>query len=148
MCRESVYELYLSIIRFVTTCAIPFLASNEKLVNEVKNRCHWLFLSKARTSTTFRMRLRTLNIVFMKYFTKEELGPKFFQIAFLWFLGTFTKSEEHSEPSQPSTMEAFAKIVKDWEPLTIFSNSSVLDVWQGSEYTSKRAYKYLGSIFL
>ena len=30
----------------------------------------------------------------------------------------------------------FAKIVDDFQPLTIFTKSSILDVWQGPEYVS------------
>ena len=35
-------------------------------------------------------------------------------------------------------MELFAKVVNGWNSLTIFwkSSSSILDVWQGSEYVS------------
>ena len=34
-------------------------------------------------------------------------------------------------------MELFAKIVKNEKPFTIFVKTSILDVWQGSEYASK-----------
>ena len=44
--------------------------------------------------------------------------------------------EAHSEPSQVSKMDLFAKIVKGWKSLTIFAKSSILDVCLGSEYTS------------
>ena len=44
--------------------------------------------------------------------------------------------EVYSEPSQTSKMELFAKRVNDWKLLTFFVKNSVLDVWQGSEYTS------------
>ena len=30
-------------------------------------------------------------------------------------------------------MNIFAKIVKDWKALTIFTKSSILDVWLGSQ---------------
>ena len=32
-------------------------------------------------------------------------------------------------------MKHFVKIVKVFQPLTIFAKLSILDVWQGSEYT-------------
>ena len=34
-------------------------------------------------------------------------------------------------------MELFAKLVKNEKPLTIFVKTSILDVWQGSEYASE-----------
>ena len=42
----------------------------------------------------------------------------------------------HSEPSQTSKMEIYAKIVNGRELLTIFAKSFILDVWLGSEYVS------------
>ena len=30
----------------------------------------------------------------------------------------------------------FVKIINGWKPITMFVKSSILDVWQGSEYTS------------
>ena len=41
-----------------------------------------------------------------------------------------------SKPCQISKMERFAKTVKGFKSLTIFAKCSMLDVWQGSEYTS------------
>ena len=35
--------------------------------------------------------------------------------------------------------EAFVKIVNDFQSLTIFAKSSILNVWQGSEYASAEA---------
>ena len=81
--------------------------------------------SKQEHQWRLRMRLCTFNIIraqaLMKYFTKEELGPKFFQITFLWLLGTLAiffwgipKSESYSEPSETPTMETFAKKVQGW----------------------------------
>ena len=34
-------------------------------------------------------------------------------------------------------MEIFAKIVNDFQPLIVFAKSSILDVWQASEYASR-----------
>ena len=33
-------------------------------------------------------------------------------------------------------MDRFEKIVEVFEPSTIFAKRSILDIWQGSEYTS------------
>ena len=43
-------------------------------------------------------------------------------------------AEAHSEPSQLSKKEYFAKIINGWKLSTIFAKNSILDVWQGSEY--------------
>ena len=45
-------------------------------------------------------------------------------------------SEAYSEPRQTSKIEHFAKIVYGFEPLTFLSESSILDVWLGSECAS------------
>ena len=42
----------------------------------------------------------------------------------------------YSELCQIYTMKLFAKTVNGYKPLTIFAESSILDVWQGSEYAS------------
>ena len=42
---------------------------------------------------------------------------------------TLYSAEAHSEPCQESKVKLF-------QSLTIFSKSSILDVWQGSEYVS------------
>ena len=39
-----------------------------------------------------------------------------------------------------SKMEHFAKIVNDWNTLTISEKRSFLDVWQSSEYAMKVSY--------
>ena len=51
-------------------------------------------------------------------------------------------SEAYSEPSQTSKIELFEKVVNGFQPLTIFEKSSILDVWQGSEYASGNNQKY------
>ena len=40
------------------------------------------------------------------------------------------------EPSETSKMELYVKIVNDIKLLTIFTESSILDFWMGSKYTS------------
>ena len=39
-------------------------------------------------------------------------------------------SEAYSEPCQTSKMELFATIVKSFQPISIFSKNSILDIWQ------------------
>ena len=46
-------------------------------------------------------------------------------------------AEVYSEPSQTSTMELFAKIVKGFQVLTIFLKSSILDIRLGFQYGSE-----------
>ena len=43
-------------------------------------------------------------------------------------------SEAYSEHCQTFKMERSEKIVEGFEPLTIFTKRSILDVWQCSEY--------------
>ena len=47
-----------------------------------------------------------------------------------------------------SKMEFFAKIVKNEKLFTIFVKTSILDVWQGSEYASELASKVKNASFL
>ena len=49
------------------------------------------------------------------------------------------ESEAHSEPSQISKMEHYAKISTSWQPFPISAKSSILDVWLCSEYALKAA---------
>ena len=51
-------------------------------------------------------------------------------------------SEAYSEPCQTSKMEVFTKIVNGFSFLTIFAKSSILDVWQDSEFASKASYDF------
>ena len=57
-------------------------------------------------------------------------------------------SEANSESCQTSKTELFAKIVKNEKPITYFVKTSILDVWQGSEYTSELASKVTYVSFL
>ena len=45
--------------------------------------------------------------------------------------------EAHSEPCQGTKMERFAKIVDDFQMLTIVAKRSILDVSQGFDYASE-----------
>ena len=38
--------------------------------------------------------------------------------------------QTYSDPCQTTKMDNFAKIVSDLNPLTIFANKSILDIWQ------------------
>ena len=49
----------------------------------------------------------------------------------------FQKTELYLEPIQTSKMELFVKIVNSLMPLTILTKRSILDVWLGSENTTK-----------
>ena len=56
-----------------------------------------------------------------------------------WYLvrwNLYRRTEAYLEPCQTSKMERFAKM------LTIFLKSSILDVWQGSEYASMDKYLF------
>ena len=44
--------------------------------------------------------------------------------------------EVYSEPCQTFKMDQFPKLVNSWKPLAILTKSSILDIWQGSEYAS------------
>ena len=46
-------------------------------------------------------------------------------------------TEAYSEPSQTYKMERFVKTVSGQKPLIIFTKRSILDAWQGSEYTTE-----------
>ena len=54
----------------------------------------------------------------------------------------------NSKPCQTAEMELFAKIVKNEKPFTISAKTSILDVWQGSEYASELASKVKAVSFL
>ena len=44
------------------------------------------------------------------------------------------QAEEYSEPCETTKAEFFQKIANSWKQRAIFAKSSILDVWQGSEY--------------
>ena len=58
----------------------------------------------------------------------------------------FSNSQAYSEPCQTSKMECFEEVVNSWKLLTYFAKLSILDVWQGSEYTSVICYSLLVKI--
>ena len=46
-------------------------------------------------------------------------------------------AEAYSEPCQTSKTELFAEIVNAERPLVVFAESSILDIWHGSENVSE-----------
>ena len=58
----------------------------------------------------------------------------------------FSISETYLEPCQKSNMELFAKIANGWKPSTIFAKSSILDIWESSNYASAHL-DFLSSLF-
>ena len=56
--------------------------------------------------------------------------------------------EAYWEPCYTSKMELFSEIVNGFQPLTISTKSSVLDVWQGSEYVSGNIQRKMKNTFL
>ena len=54
----------------------------------------------------------------------------------------------NSESCQTPKMELFAKLVKNEKAFTIFVKTSVLDVWQGSEYASELPSRVTNVSFL
>ena len=51
---------------------------------------------------------------------------------FIWSM--YSRSEAYSIPCQTSEIELFAKIFNGFKPLTVNANSTILDIWQRSEY--------------
>ena len=58
-----------------------------------------------------------------------------------YFVAKF--SEAYSESSQRTKTEHFVEIVNSFEPLTIFTENSILDVWLGYEYNSSSVSQLL-----
>ena len=50
-------------------------------------------------------------------------------------------TKENTKSCLTSKMKLFPKIVKSEKPFTIFAKTSILDVWQGSEYAPELASK-------
>ena len=57
-------------------------------------------------------------------------------------------AEGYSEPNRTSKMELFTEIVNGLNLLTVFTKSSDLDVWQGSEFTSDLKHLHKEYIYL
>ena len=96
---------------------------------------------------------------FMNYFCLKTFSFNYFVIllalscfflvagfCYLWYLNWFkyeasltldARSEAYSEPFQTSKIQVFTNIVIGFSLLTIFAKSSILDVWQDSEFTSE-----------
>ena len=64
------------------------------------------------------------------------------------FVQVVTSFRGELRSCQTSKMELFAKIVQNEKPFTIFPKTSILDVWQSSEYASELASKVKDVLFL
>lgn len=53
------------------------------------------------------------------------------------------KPDAYSELRQTSNMENFSKIIKEFQLLTNFTKSSILDVMVGSEYAFESYFFYV-----
>ena len=79
---------------------------------------------------------------FFLYKSLEWLGFTKYHMKFSFISGSWTSinpahnTETYSEPRQISKTELFAEIGNCWKPLTSITRSSILDVYQGSEYVS------------
>ena len=78
---------------------------------------------------------------FVKIINTKVNTKSFKHLRWNFFRKSLLASEANSESCQTSKMELFAKIVKNEKPFTIFAKTSILDVWQGSEYASELASK-------
>ena len=56
--------------------------------------------------------------------------------SFLVKLKTLKNLQKSSEPWQTPKMKLFTKIVNSFQLITIFAKSTIIDVWQYSEYSS------------
>ena len=72
---------------------------------------------------------------FTLYMIAQKFLKELFGDILVKFLNLIT--QVYSEPYQRSNMELLVKIANSFLPLTIFARSSILDVWQGSEYASR-----------
>ena len=114
---------------------------------------------KERTKTPdlivdfFSLTLVNLSLAWMLYFHiwHYNKGKLFVSSEYYNHLGTYQPSrvsllkpwqnylsdpEAYPEPCQTSKMDCFVKIVNGLNLLTFFVRHSILDVWQGSKYTS------------
>ena len=72
------------------------------------------------------------------FFLVGYLLPLIFKLFLKWNIGNIgSHSEAYSEPCQTFEMEVFTKLLNDVSFLTIFTKSSILDVWQGFEFASE-----------
>ena len=88
----------------------------------------WLFIKKSCISHVLHRYLSRIKYWFLEIFVlispmKEQLFVEHISVAF-------------SEQCQTSKMGIFCKTVNGFQSLTISVKSSVLDIWQGSEYAS------------
>ena len=72
---------------------------------------------------------------------KAKICTRGLAVDFIKLVRFTFKAEAYLEPSQTSKMELFMKTVNDFQLLTNYAKSFVLDVWLGSQYTSEKSYK-------
>ena len=101
----------------------PRSDSGMKWVNDLET----YFSQKYRFQQCYSFPTNRSSIVVQRVFIIQKIHAISWEISL-----NLSKSGAYSEPYQTSKMELFAKIVNDFQPLTIFAKSSVVDVWQGS----------------
>ena len=65
----------------------------------------------------------------------------------IWVFFLLTRTHVCPEPCQTSKRGNFAKIVNNWKSSIIVAKLSILDVWQGSEYTPETLQNSKSLIF-
>ena len=65
----------------------------------------------------------------------------------IWVFFLLIRTHVCPEPCQTSKRGNFAKIVNDWKSSIIVAKLSILDVWQGSEYTPETLQNSKSFIF-
>ena len=75
-----------------------------------------------------------------KWLIQKWVQNPFKYLRWRFFGKSLLASEANSDSYETSIMELFAKIEIE-KLFTIFLKNSILDVWQGSEYTSALAFK-------
>ena len=91
--------------------------------------------SKSNSAISWVVKSIFDNLLFRSWYKFSELRH-YSLVIFAVGIGrskVIDKSEWYVEPCQTSKMEHFAR-VNGWKLLTIFAKSSILDVWQDSEY--------------
>ena len=104
-------------------------------LNDVFRICMYNTLSRYIIYETYKQR----SICFVQMFAALWMCDIFsnsylISISFNKWSAWYTKAS--LGPRQTSKMKVFEKIVDGFQLITIFAKSSILDIWQGSEYAS------------
>ena len=124
--------------------------SFEKIFLSRKNISVYSVLTQPLFCKTLKIFRKILKIfrkilkIFCKIFCKFCKGFWKIVIALIIWRNIF-QNITNTEPCQISKMKHVTKIVNRSQPLTIFVKRSILDVCQGSEYTSVRESKLPGN---